>query len=796
LRFGNKGRNSFRTDIAILDTPVSNLSNDIEELKPHIKLIAEIKRDNADATSAKQTQVYPALDFLHDISAYGIYWDDVEQRLFYRTLIGTKTKTHETAIAVLPDWGRALGSTKLKVSDLRPSTNLRQLFEKIEDTLHTEVTDKSHRFEIMLQLLLAKLFDEYLHTNLTQEMTIQDFTDAPLSDADVVKVFDDLLTKAAAFFQRYLPKEVPTPISLSGAMLRDVSALIAPVKILGSKRDVVQGFYMYFAQGVYKWDLGQYFTPAEVVDFIVTLVNPQAGDQVKDPACGSGDFLISAFHHASIYGADLRSAIWGSDHSEKAVQVCVLNMLLNGDGKGNIKEEDSLANVGRELDSYTAMLCNPPFGVRIQERRFDVLSNFDLGHQWRQVDGTMERTDKVLRSQEVGLLFAELCVRQAAPGGRVGIILPNGYLGNKSLVYIAFREWLLRHTRLAAVVAFPRFTFKKSGADVSASVVVLEKRKKPLTHAIDSEDYPFYAGLIESVGWSVSDKSAERIYKRDPETGVLLTDTNNEPLPDADFTRVLKDLWGSQAAIAFPWLVQGMNLGTLPRGADLSIREVLARFDLSIDAKRWCERAITVRRQIQATEHFTLRDVLDVIPPGRMPTDKRALYKYVEIQDTSDGIITPTTLRGWQLPERARHRAQRGDIFVGGVWGSVGKWFVAGGDCSTMVVTNGFLRLRLKEDKRDFLIDLIAGLNTEAYRIQARSSTTGSDGLAELSETDLLDIVLPRVVDPVARETVQELAEAMLSGRATVASVVQSLITEGRVCTADVIPRSTNWVQV
>ena len=42
---------------------------------------------------------------LHDISAYGIYWDDIQQRLFYRTLKGSKTKTHETTAALLPPWG-------------------------------------------------------------------------------------------------------------------------------------------------------------------------------------------------------------------------------------------------------------------------------------------------------------------------------------------------------------------------------------------------------------------------------------------------------------------------------------------------------------------------------------------------------------------------------------------------------------------------------------------------------------------------------------------------------------------
>lgn len=797
LKFGHKGKNSFRVDLAVLDQPVSTLPNDIEVLKQHIKLIAEIKRDNADAPLAKQTQVYPALDFLHDISAYGVYWDDVEQRLFYRTLDGTKTKTHETTIALLPKWGQALNSTTLRCADLQTTSNLRALFEKIENRLHKEVPDKSRRFEIMLQLLLAKLFDEYTHPLPHQEMSIQDFGEAPLGDADVAKTFDTVLAKAVKFYQKYLPKEVSPSFKLSGATLREVSSLLAPIRILGSKRDVIQDFYMYFAQGVYKWDLAQYFTPSEVVDFIVALVNPRAGDQVKDPACGSGDFLISALHYAKGFGANLNDAIWGADSSENAVQVCILNMLLNGDGKSNIAQEDSLENVDKYNDSFSVMLCNPPFGIRIRERRFEVLSKFDLGHEWTWVNGHLERSEKVLDSQETGLLFAELCVKQATPGGRIGIILPNGYLGNRSIRYQAFREWLLRNTRLVAVVGFPRFTFKKSGADVSASVVVLEKRQQPLARATDSDDYPFYVGILESVGWSVGDKKAERVYKRDPETGVYLTNEANEPIIDADFERVLREYWGSKAAEVFPWITEGINLPKdLPPGWSVSIKEVLARADLSIDPKRWCERAVRTREWIKKGPHFTLGEVVEVVPEVGKPEDNAAIYYYVELQDTADGVAFPNPLRGWQLPDRARHRAEPGNIFVGKVWGSVGKWFVASGDCTALVVSNGFHRLKLKPGKEDFLIDIVAGLNTEMYRIQARSFSTGSDGLAELSEDDLLEIVLPRITDPDARSALKAIIDALLAGRSTIASVIGGLLAQGKIPNVPVTPRSNQFVQV
>jgi len=139
-------------------------------------------------------------------------------------------------------------------------------------------------------------------------------------------------------------------------------------------------------------------------------------------------------------------------------------------------------------------------------------------------------------------------------------------------------------------------------------------------------------------------------------------------------------------------------------------------------------------------------------------------------------------MRGWQLPDRARHRAQAGDIYVGKVWSSVGKWFVAGQQCDDWIVTNGFHRMRLKEGMNDLLLDLIAALNT--------------DGLADLSEENLVDIVLPRVTNPTTRATLQPMVDALLAGRSTVANLVGELLAKGDLPVIDVVPRSSHVVQV
>ena len=781
-RFGSQGRNSFRTDIAVFDQPVESLSNDLKELSPHIVLVAEIKRDNNKAGAAVETQVYPALNFLPKIDVLGIYWDDIEKRLFFREQVGGELSVQETPLANLPNWGQAFQQNPLLSTDLA-TTQLRQLFEKIEDRLHAEVSSKALRFEIMLQLLLVKLYDEYVHpTASNDQMDIQDFTNSPLGDQAVKSHLESILDRALLFYQPYLPGNVSRTLGCAGSVLRSLSALLAPVRFLNTRRDVVQDFYMYFASEVYKWDLGQYFTPTEVVDFIVELANPRAGEHVKDPACGSGDFLISAFQHAARQNrADLRDSVWGSDNSAEAVQVAILNMVLNGDGKSQIRSEDSLLHISDYTDRFSVVLCNPPFGQRINETRQEVLRQFDLGHVWKHnAAGILEKTDEVAKRQQMGLLFAELCIRQTAPGGRVGIILPNGYLGNRSAGYVAFREWLIRHARIAAITAFPRFTFKKSGADVSASAVFLEKRSTPLTYARDAESHPFYAGMVESVGWQVGNKRSKRVFKRDLETGAFLTDEDNEQIPDADFDRVAAEVRSQRVVSIFPWLSSN-PIPDYQNGWSTDFAEVTAREDLSLDPKRWSERYHAARADVESGDHFRLRDVVGVIDEVGTPDDPSGVYDYVELQDASDGLVTPKRLRGWELPDRARHYVRVGDLFVGGVWGSVSKWFIAGGDCSHMMVSNGFVRLRPKPEHETYLVDIVAGLVSENYLIQARALCTGSDGLAELSGDDFGEILLPKVTDPVARQALQGIVDALLTGRATVGSVVMSLQSAGQV---------------
>lgn len=421
ITLGHKGKNSLRADIVVYDRPCIEVIPLARELqRTHTLLVAEIKRENQDAESAIKNQLEPALRLLPNTQAVGIYWDDVEQRLLYKVIKGQSENVLEAPIAFLPDFGQSVNRNQLRFADLSPSPDLVGLFQKIEDTLHHYVVDKTARFQILMQLLLVKMYDEKKHKLSTESLGLQDFTVIEMDDDNLAKRFNTLLSSGLALYQKYLPDEVDSEFDLPPQALREVSKLLAPINLLSGDPDVIQSFYMYFAKQLYKWNLAQYFTPYEVVDFIVRIINPQYGEDIKDPACGSADFLTAAFRHLKSVDDRAGDRVWGADSSRQAVQISILNMLLNDDGKSNIREEDSLVNVNRDRDKYKIMLCNPPFGVKIVEKRSEVLAKFDLG--------------KGKKQQETGILFAELCVKQASKDGRIAIILPNGYLARSTLL--------------------------------------------------------------------------------------------------------------------------------------------------------------------------------------------------------------------------------------------------------------------------------------------------------------------------------------------------------------------------
>ena len=784
-KFGSAGRNSFRSDFAVLDVPTDSIdTSNVDILLEHAILICEVKRDSAKSDYVKHTQVKPMLDFSKLDKCLGMYWDNIEQRIFWQEVEGGKREIKEGPLTFLPEFGNNIQTNPITFNDTKPSDSLIEVFERIEDILHQAAFDPEKRYEIILQLLLSKIFDEHAFEGRPDKpMGIQDFTVLGTSNITAKKKFDKLLAKAVLYYEKHLPNKIPSTTPLTPETTVDILQILAPIRITHSKRDIIQTFYMKFAKDLYRWDLAQFFTPTSVTDFIVDIVNPQFGDNVCDPACGSADFLVAAFHVGREFNHGYADCVWGVDNSANAVQISVLNMVLNGDGKTNIKKDDSLENMNESENKYEIMLCNPPFGTKIIEKRASVLRTFDLGYEWVTDDkGELKKTDKLLTKQETGLLFVEVCVKQARQkNGRIGIILPNGYLGNRSNKYRVFREWLLKTCKLVGMVSFPRFTFKTSGADVSASVLFLEKRESPLEKLV-VEDYEFFVELIENLGWEAGNKKAATLYQRSIEDGSFIVDDNGDFIVDSDFEEMVSRIRSSNASDHFDWLTEGQNIEDNDDSWSIPISEVIGDPDLTLDPKRYCKKVFGLRQDLLKNESFLLGDVVEFITEKTNVDGKpvkaisSAEYSYTEISDIGYGDFNSRKIRGWELPSRGRHFAECDDIYFGSIWGSVSKWCYVGIGYENQVVTNGCHRCRIKPGKENHLIDLIAYMNTEGWATQLRSLARGSDGLAEVIVEDAKRVIIPRISNMFVRNEIAPFVDNLKKGRVTVKSTVSGLL--------------------
>ena len=177
-KFGNSGRNSFRSDFAVLDVPASTINtNEPDDILGHAVIICEVKRDNKKNEYVKNTQVKPMLDFAKKQSTLGLYWDNIEKRVFWIEVTDGIKEIKEGPLTFVPKFGLPIKTTPLTFNTIEPVDSLTETFERIEDILHQASFAPEKRYEIILQLLLTKIFDEHaFEVRGDEPLEIQDYT--------------------------------------------------------------------------------------------------------------------------------------------------------------------------------------------------------------------------------------------------------------------------------------------------------------------------------------------------------------------------------------------------------------------------------------------------------------------------------------------------------------------------------------------------------------------------------------------------------------------------------------------
>ncbi len=333
---------------------------------------------------------------------------------------------------------------------------------------------------------------------------------------------------------------------------------------LSATSDDVKGIaFEHFLGTTFRGELGQFFTPRTIVDFMVEVLDPQEGETICDPTCGSGGFLIKSFEYVrdkiekdvENYKKELKakffdekyeklsekeqldinerysnilkklnsdinvpnksyskqtdaeknrrisklssSCIYGTDANPRMARTSKMNMIMHGDGHGGVHHHDGLINVNGIFENrFDVILTNPPFGARIEkdyklsetDRFYDEekLEEYkerygdDCIRQINELNTAIDKGQKILDRFELGkvsglteVLFMERCLKLLKPGGRMGIVLPEGVLNNSNLQKV--RDFFESRAKILLITSIPQDVFIASGATIKPSLLFFKR---------------------------------------------------------------------------------------------------------------------------------------------------------------------------------------------------------------------------------------------------------------------------------------------------------------------------------
>jgi type I restriction enzyme M protein len=400
--------------------------------------------------------------------------------------------------------------------DLRDVTRdeLLAKFQQCHDTLwEGGKRNPAEAFDEMSKLMYCKIQDERFLTKKGEFYKFQVGTYETINEVAerIRKIYKDA--------QEIDPEVFIESIKADNPIVYTVAEILQGISLARTDLDVKGEGYEHFLGGVFRGAMGQYFTPRPIVRFMIDFLEPSIDDFLIDPACGSGGFLIYTLERmrkelftkldekdAAYRWQDFAlKQVYGIEINSQLARVSMMNMIIHEDGHTNIENADALDNPDnwkrqkiREYFSkkFTLLLTNPPFGASVKEREKPYLPNYELG-------GKLKRRNR----QNTEILFIERCLDFLKPGGRMGIVLPDGILTNSSLQYV--RDFVNEKAQILGVVSLPQTAFKRpaskgsgdSGSGVKASLLFLRKKRegdKP------PKDYPIFMAIAEHIGYDAT----------------------------------------------------------------------------------------------------------------------------------------------------------------------------------------------------------------------------------------------------------------------------------------------------
>ncbi|ATS50337.1 N-6 DNA methylase [Xanthomonas citri pv. fuscans CFBP 6996] len=539
LRFGSRKP---RADLVVF-----HASSEHDQASAYI--VVECKEQKVKAADRKegvgQLQSYMASC---PNAEYGM-WTNGLERHCYKKVVRSGRVTFEE-VPDLPTYGQSPeDSDRPKFEQLKPASSdaLLFAFRRCHNYIAgNQGLQKPQAFWELLKLIFCKIHDERRspeveffasaaeRTNINGQLKVKKRVDA---------LFEVVKAEFPAIFQH---NDV---VALNPPVLAYIVTQLQMYSLLESDVDVKGHAYEEIVGSNLRGDRGEFFTPRNVCNMAVSMLDPQENQLVLDPACGTGGFLIAAMNHVieKIRAAELAkwkgnydraepkvapriaayagSSIVGIDFNPELVKATKMNMVMNNDGAGGLYQANSLASQAvwpealrdrNLLGAVDLIFTNPPFGSKIPIDDPAILEKYDLGHIWSYdaVNDRWEKTPSVQKSQPPEILFIERCVRFLKPGsGRAAMVLPDGILGSPGLGYL--RAWILENTRVLASIDLHPDTFQPN-VSVQTSLLVFERKTESqvaLERAAGKmADYPIFMAVANHIG---HDKRGNKTYVRD-----------------------------------------------------------------------------------------------------------------------------------------------------------------------------------------------------------------------------------------------------------------------------------------
>ena len=450
-------------------------------------------------------------------------WTDGQTVRFFRT---AKYQNESTEVGNVPHWlgdhpiARRLPKTQ-ELPPFKDEPHLRAVVKACHDRIFFRLGhDPAKAFDELMKVLFIKLYDERETPNYYEFMVLAGESDEETA-ARISNLFQQSVKSRRyrdVFTTRFTDTHPPAidldteTVSFIVRQFQGFSLVNTSATLQGA--DVKGTVFEQMVGGTFRGELGAYFTPREIVEFMVKMVAPDRSSVVLDPACGSGGFLIMTLKYvldniqrtqpnladSDIY-SELRSFaeknVLGVDINERMTRVTKMNMIMHGDGHGGIFNCHGL-DVGflsqppiKPGEDVTCIFSNPPFAGREADTK-----HLDRFFTTKSESGRSVQTPKCIP-------FVEHIIGLLKERGIAALVLPNGIFSSQGHQFRNIRDQVWQKAEILAVIGLPHWVFFHTGCDVQGALLFLRRTDTPRS------DYPVFIDWAENVGYDSAGRKTE-----------------------------------------------------------------------------------------------------------------------------------------------------------------------------------------------------------------------------------------------------------------------------------------------